>query len=189
MSIITADPSRIYVHYGSKAFDKEKVKEVRNEFYLNKPRGGFWGSPVDTDWGWKDWCEGEQYGDLSSHFYFSLTPGTKILLLKDPGDERAIPTSWMTIGTGMFAERVLQSDFVALRNFGIDAVELIHGDNYSYWHDINLDADRRDYSRNSMFNSWDCDSIVIFNKDSVIDLGDEYDRRNRDATHRDRRAG
>lgn len=44
-------------------------------------------------------------------------------------------------------------------NDGYDAVELIHGNNYGELHF-------------SLFNTWDCDSIVILNKNVIVPIED-----------------
>ena len=37
-----------YIHYGCTSFDKLKFQEIK---------GGLWASPIDAEYGWKDWCE------------------------------------------------------------------------------------------------------------------------------------
>ena len=53
--------SRVYIHYGSKKFDTERFTPIQNCYPRNKPIGGLWASEVDAQFGWKTWCEGEQY--------------------------------------------------------------------------------------------------------------------------------
>ena len=47
-------------------FDPIKNREWR------KPHGGLWSSPVDSKWGWADWCKANNYGDLSQSFEFEF---------------------------------------------------------------------------------------------------------------------
>ena len=43
--------AKTYIHYGAYKFDINKFKPVSGEDrVLNKPIGGFWASPIDTDW-------------------------------------------------------------------------------------------------------------------------------------------
>lgn len=43
------------IHYGSNSFQKEKFVPVRNcNGGPSKPEGGFWCSPVNTKYGWKE---------------------------------------------------------------------------------------------------------------------------------------
>lgn len=48
-------------------------------------------------------------------------------------------------------------DFEHIMKDGYDAIELIHGDNYMELH-------------SGAFNTWDCDSIIILNKDIIEPL-------------------
>jgi hypothetical protein len=44
-----------YIHYGASKFDLDKFVPVKNaDFGWTKPDcGGLWGSPVDSEYGWK----------------------------------------------------------------------------------------------------------------------------------------
>jgi len=57
-----------------------------NTVFTNKPKGGLWASPVDSKWGWKDWCERENFGKLDSSFMFKLKPNAKIYVVDDLND-------------------------------------------------------------------------------------------------------
>lgn len=46
---------KVYIHYGSSTF--YKFPPVKNELYFDKPIGGLWASPIDTQYGWKYWCK------------------------------------------------------------------------------------------------------------------------------------
>lgn len=54
-----------YIHYGSDHFSMEKFKEIQNKLndhsWQNKPNYGLWASPVDAEYGWADWCKGEEF--------------------------------------------------------------------------------------------------------------------------------
>ena len=51
-----------YIHYGSANFDPCCFMQVANQSFITKPRGGLWASRVDAKRGWRDWCEGEEFG-------------------------------------------------------------------------------------------------------------------------------
>jgi len=67
-----------YIHYGSNCFDPSKFVEIKNEKYFNKPVGGLWASNIDAKFGWKEWCQGNDYGSggLKNllHFHYLQTP-------------------------------------------------------------------------------------------------------------------
>jgi len=134
------------------------------------------GSPVNAKFGWKDWCESEDYGDydFNNPIYWKLKEGSKIFQidwkeveldksntllkyikfknwreedLKDMPIEAKI--NILTHGGLYDAETVI--DFVSMLNDGIVAVELLNsciGHNFIN----NLEIS---------FNSWDCESIVV----------------------------
>jgi hypothetical protein len=70
------------IHYGSNTYNPELFKPVTNHKYSanNKPIGGLWVSPVDCEWGWKDFCEAEDFrtDKLSSSFKLKLKDDTRI---------------------------------------------------------------------------------------------------------------
>ena len=49
---------------------------------VGKPRG-LWLSDEDTDWGWRAWCESEEFnlGGLAYETEFTLAPGANVLVL------------------------------------------------------------------------------------------------------------
>lgn len=56
----------ILVHYKDKEFNRKLVKGIKNSekrYYLNKPEGGLWTSPIDSEYGWREFL---REGNLSS---------------------------------------------------------------------------------------------------------------------------
>jgi len=49
------------LHYGFEQLDVSKIEPIRNIPMWHKPAGGLWASPVDAEFGWKDWCEQEEF--------------------------------------------------------------------------------------------------------------------------------
>jgi hypothetical protein len=62
---------RQLIHYGSTNYNHEKVGAIVNENWV-KPKGGLWASPIDSKWGWKDWCESEKFRECNEDNYFNL---------------------------------------------------------------------------------------------------------------------
>ena len=83
-----------YVHYGSSKFDPKVFKEIQNTGWI-KPRGGLWGSPINSSWGWKDWCKTEEFEleSLEDSFVFSLKSNARILVIKNKEDVSLLPMS------------------------------------------------------------------------------------------------
>lgn len=156
---------KVYIHYGSSEFDKEKFVPIRNGHLESKPYGGLWASPADSKYGWKDWCENEGFrlDDLSSSFSFVLSDDSRVLRLRSGKDVDKLPRyNWKCFSGG---PEFMHIDFEALMK-DYDAVEvhlseegLCEYSNSLYW---------------TMY-SWDCDSILIMNPDVVIPVsGNEF---------------
>lgn len=153
----------IYIHYGSDKFDRSRFKTFNplaglKGGFNNKPVYGIgiWACRVDTDWGWKDWCEsGDIHIERLEHsFRFTLDRFAKILTVKSNADiDRFIKPYNNSL---MIMKRI---DFNAIVNAGYDGVELIHGDK---WEELHY----------GLFYSWDVDSIVIWNPDVIVEVND-----------------
>ena len=82
----------IYVKYWDnhgESFDASKIQiELGNpEFQWGKPDLGFWGSPINASYGWKEWCIDADFGDYdwNNPIYFRLKTNSTILKI-DVGD-------------------------------------------------------------------------------------------------------
>lgn len=137
-----------YIHYGHKEFDPQKFQEIKNAPMLPKPKGGLWASPVDAGYGWKDWCEAENFRECSqdNSFAFALKDGAKVYHIRSVFDVKAMPlinngiTTWYT------------PDFEKMLADGWDAIELHLSEcGALYW----------------ALYGWDCDCILVLNPDIV----------------------
>ena len=150
--------SRVYIHYGSKKFDTERFTPIQNCYPRNKPIGGLWASEVDAQFGWKTWCEGEQY--RTEHytddncFKFKLAENAKILTLSCIGDVEALPQLGAQDICGF------KPNFEEIMAMGYDAVDYRLSDDCGsafdnlYW----------------CLYGWDCDSILVLNPNVIIPI-------------------
>ena len=159
MSIVNVDSNIRYVTYREidEKFDKELIDIDLKSKYMNKPNRGFWGSPVDAEFGWKEWCENEDYGcyDFDNPIYWRLKEG------------KIFQVDWDDLESEEFNQYVTRTsyrtpllDFESMREDGIIAVQLMNaciGHSFTDFGDIEL-----------MFNSWDCESIVVLDKDYIL---------------------
>lgn len=143
-----------YIHYGHKKYDPNSFIEPVNLEMFNKPRGGLWGSPVDTEYGWKQWCKSENYCECNGDnaFIFELYNVANIYNINCRADieklplQRSMLTSWLV------------PDFEAIKKSGIDAIQYnLSNDTTGNWHDGLYFA----------LYGWDCDCILILNKDVI----------------------
>lgn len=131
----------MYIHYGNTHFDPDLVAKVHNRPLWTKPLGGLWASRVDAKFGWKDWNAVNQLKECveENSFTFLLTEDVKVLEIRSVEDLDGLLTP-----SGM--------DFEQLLSEGIDAVELFLESRDLYY----------------ALYGWDCDSILIMNKEVII---------------------
>ena len=153
---------KTYIHYGSKQFDKERFVPIQNCYPRNKPIGGLWASEIGAQYGWKQWCEGEQY--RTEHytddncFKFRLDENSNILTLKCVDDVKSMPTLGEKDICGY------KPDFEKIMSLGYDAI------------DYRLSDEVGAFAFDSLYwclYGWDCDSILILNKDIIIPITEE----------------
>lgn len=151
-----------FIHYGHRHYNKNIFVDIYNDPRSCKPRGGLWASRIDAPKSWKWWCEVEEYPYFrpDKWFKFIIKEDANILtinrteMLKDLPKLPHDPYMHLSFHTYL--------DFEELRK-EYDAVEvLISEDDELY---------------NQMF-CWDCDSIVILNKEIVeeIDSSENYNK-------------
>lgn len=145
-----------YIHYGDSHFKKELWKSIKNELFRNKPLGGLWASAVDAEWGWRDWSECEHFNveRLKKSFHFTLSENANVFHVYSKADLENVP---MQINS---SKLMVFPDFEEMIKQGYDAMELhlsedraVNEDDSLYW----------------LLYGWDCDSILIFNPDIIIE--------------------
>ena len=85
----------IFVSYGTDEFNKDKFKQPYfNEYDVNKPRGGFWASPIDSKNGWGEWCNNEEFyiDKLDKHVLFKIKKNAKIYVIDTKEDLDKVST-------------------------------------------------------------------------------------------------
>lgn len=165
-----------YIHvksFSEKNFKKELFEEIKN--YFVKPKGGFWGSPVECEISWKDWCEenSPEWVDGKESYEFTLKEDANILYFRTIDDIKKLfkeHKEWFDYSTfygvqhNVVIERLLEApesrpymfpniilDFERMLADGVDAIEI---DVCAGLYDI--------------FYGWDCDSILVMNPDVII---------------------
>ena len=144
---------KIYVHYGSDFLNMEMPMEEWDGG--DKPKG-IWASPKNTSWGWKNWCEYEDFEirKLKLSFEFKLKRKSKILEIREFKDIKPYLKEIENKGLwwpSWYEDYKYQLDKKKLYN-EFDGMELFMRNNYGYFHNYSHD-----------FTTWDVDSIVIWN--------------------------
>jgi hypothetical protein len=146
----TAAVSRwpLLIHYGSNVFDQNAMKPIKNENWV-KPKGGLWTSPVNSEYGWKDWCHSEQFRDCdkSNAFILQLKETAKVLIIDSLKDLENAPL--VCVSHINYNQHFLDFETIA-KNY--DAIWLTENGQYStrYSHPISLYG-------------WDCESVLLLN--------------------------
>lgn len=145
--------SAVYIHYGDDKF--EKPGSIRNLDQFTKPSGGFWASRKGDPFGWKRWCEREDFrlNRLERSFEFVLKDFAKVAVLSNSKDLIPMPKlkdSWKPHKDShdLFVDWCCL-DFEALSKI-YDAIEITNIREL-YWD----------------LYGWDCNSILIMNPDIV----------------------
>ena len=157
---------KTYITYGFVLEDPKKIVTNLDEC-INKPRKALWGSPVDAEFGWRDWCENEEWWPSHWHqkiedyfgksFKWTLKEGSKVLTINTICDLEDLDTKGYFDRKGdpfLYRPRL---NFHKLFEDGYSAVELTDG-NMGHYFKNELEMS---------FNSWDCECIVVLDPDKV----------------------
>ena len=163
---------KLYVTYGfgkAKDFDVNKIQiDLTN--HIGKPGNAWWGSPVSAEYGWKDWCEENDFipsgkaNDFDTYFdeqnamYWKLETGSRILTINSIDDLEA----YVEYGYIEYIDNnyggIYQWNFYKVEQAGYDAIELTDASIGHGWRS-NIEM---------IMNSWDCESICVINPSKII---------------------
>lgn len=142
------------ITYGCGSFDYDKFIHLKNRTdYFNKPSGGLWSSPIDSDHNWYDWCIGNEFGDLSTAFSFIYDGNTYIIDNEDDFYGMDILTYSKL--------NITYPDFEKLFKDGYDA--------------IHLTANGEQVTRFNMpmtMHGWDCETLFVMNHECISNAQD-----------------
>ena len=143
-----------YIHYGHTKFDKSVFNKIKNVDCSTKPKGGLWASDVESEHGWKEWCNENKFRDCDKEnsFTFTLSDDAKILYIESVNDLESLPKGKDKFGLNFSSWYLL--DFEKLAET-YDAVEVSISSDFDLYYKLY---------------GWDCDSIVIMNPDIVVEL-------------------
>ena len=145
--------NNIYVHGGGK-FDINKFTPIKNRNFV-KPSGGLWGSPINSSYGWLEWCEHNNFfldKYKKDKFFFKLKENARLLYINNADMLQDLPK----VDIDMYSSCFVVLDFEKLAQ-EYDAIE------------VNISSDRQLYWD---LYGWDVDSILVMNSD-VIEIVDE----------------
>lgn len=147
----------ILQHYGSVQYDKESFTMVTNSDLWCKPNGGLWCSIQGSADCWAMWCRGNDFNikDLETGFKLKFHPGAAVCQVDSYADLLRLPVRPARIDFLPF----VFYDFELMASCGIDAIYLTERGQL---------ATR--YTEPRSLYGWDCESVLVLNKDSVLQI-------------------
>ncbi len=138
------------IHYGANKYDPKKFRKVENMNFV-KPKGGLWTSPVDSEFGWKDWCVAEDFRSCNKENSFKVRfkDDAKVAIIDTYEDMDKLP-----LQDDRF-HSILMPNFESLA-IDIDAIWMTAE---GQW------ATRMSHPK-SLY-GWDCESVLIMNPDCI----------------------
>ena len=139
------------VHY-TKPFFKIRPITIKNADgktgLFIKPLGGLWCSPLDSEYGWIDWCRAESFGDIDHKQRVILDIELTNFAVIDSVEDSETKLPWYQL------HHLFQAiDFEKMVRQGIDGVHLT----------IKGQEDTRLSAHWSLY-GWDCETILILNE-------------------------
>jgi len=142
-------PNVKLIHYGAKNYDPKLVSPIKNSWV--KPEGGLWTSPINSEYGWKDWCTMEDFRECTedNSFVIELYDWAKVYVIDDLEDLLALPF------TTFFEGEYLDFEWLAKE---YDAVWLTNkGEVKTRW------------TKPALY-GWDCESVLILNPECCFQV-------------------
>lgn len=148
--------NREFITYGKHIDPAKFIKPHQGRCrWMNKPDGGLWASPVDSEWGWRDWCEAENFPcNTQVWTKFKFKESARIMEILDLGllhhYIRKYPAKVDILGHVCFDWDSIIKDY--------DAVYLSDNGNRECHLPMIPGPD---------LNAWDCESVMVLNLDII----------------------
>lgn len=133
------------IHYGAIEYNPEKFEPIRNGGWF-KPSGGLWTSPVNSKYGWKEFCESET-NELGHSF--ELKFHGKVLTIDKYKDLEQLPWYEPDYGPPSVVWKIVKEcgvDAVHLTLQGFQQTRLTHP--YDLY-------------------TWDCETVLVMNPECI----------------------
>ena len=135
-------------HYSESDYSKAKFNPISDIPFRNKPGGGLWTSPVDSEHSWVDWCESVNFRACDK--YYDVDFYGKLLTIDNERDLDLLP--WIEHEGRHFVS------FQALCALGF-TYDAIH---------LTAKGERETRFSNPLsLYGWDCETVLILNPNSM----------------------
>ena len=158
-----------FITYGFKFKDKSEIVTdltVSNVF-VNKPKRALWGSPIDAEFGWKEWATMENFISSENDYWKRQTiwelEDDKIFKIQNKDDINKLYNIAGNFTTTCFLDyrKLKQNGYAALQLIDFVLPKVI---TFSYVKD--LDDPWLEHKVRG-FTLWDCESIVVLDPESI----------------------
>jgi hypothetical protein len=136
------------IHYGADKYLPEKFLPICDAEWV-KPKGGLWTSPVNSEYGWREWCEAESFNLGSLKKSFRVKFSGRVMTIDSVRDMEQLPWCEPTPGWNFPL-------WEAVEFCGVDAIHLtVKGQNETR------------FSRPHNLYGWDCETVLVMNRACV----------------------
>jgi hypothetical protein len=170
------DKARL-IHYGDRTYDLKKFHYVRNDGWV-KPIGGLWTSPVNSQYGWRDWCEAEYFESClkANSFLLKVKPWARICVIDTLEDLHNFPfvSRWDLLST---------SEKITKRKYSLTSPEFYHEKTIPDFETLKKRFDAIWLTVEGQWRTrlvfpinlygWDCETVLILNPISVVQVYEE----------------
>ena len=132
------------IHYGANKYFPEKVTSIRDDHWI-KPKGGLWTSPVNSGYGWRHWCEDNEFNASLLKKSFQLRFEGCLLTIDSVQDLEKLP--WIDLSYGRCFPL-----WEAIEFCGVDAIHLTERG----------EQETRFSSPHNLY-GWDCETVLVMN--------------------------
>lgn len=136
----------IYRTTGRTSFDPEQFVKISNRDMWNKPTGGLWSSPRDSENSWVRWMTGEDWfpHDPDEWFDFHIKDDAKIMEIKSVKDVDKLPK---IKGARVDLATIVYIDFEKMVEDGYQGMFVSLTDDWGLYMKLY---------------GWDCDTLLVF---------------------------
>jgi len=139
------------VHY-TKPFFSLRPIEIKNGgrryAELIKPVGGLWCSPLDSDYGWWDWCHGRGSFDIEHDQRVIFDVDMSNFVVIDSVEDMRKRLTWFLFRDG----HSMAIDFEKMVHEGVDGIHLTENG-----------LEETEFTYPESLYGWDCETILILN--------------------------
>lgn len=155
---------------GIDTIDPSKFRKIENYRFRNKPKGGLWTSPENSEFGWKDFVISESYRTdkyLSKCTLITLKESAKIFILDSAEDFKKVPKYFCK--PKEFEELFLTEELINFEELSkhYDGLWLtMNGLKELSGFDI-FDFETNHLSSIGNLYGWDVETVLLFNLDCI----------------------